>query len=127
MATVCHPDTGKISSSFAGVAKHYGVQVAICPPRSGHRKGVVEKVNHTAAQRWWRTLPDGVTVEQAQADCDRFVRGEALGGFLRGLDTATISKASRGLRAGMWPYFAQPPAPMMPTRILLLLMICLCV
>jgi transposase len=78
MATVCHPDTGKISSSFAGVAKHYGVQVAICPPRSGHRKGVVEKVNHTAAQRWWRTLPDGVTVEQAQVDCDRFatVRGD---------------------------------------------------
>jgi transposase len=51
MATVCHPDTGRVTASFAGVAKHYGVQVAICPPPSGHRKGVVEKVNHTAAQR----------------------------------------------------------------------------
>jgi transposase len=72
MATVCHPDTGRVSASFAGVAKHYGVSVAICPPRSGHRKGVVEKVNHTAAQRWWRTLSDEVSVEQAQAGVDTF-------------------------------------------------------
>jgi hypothetical protein len=32
----------------------------------------VEKNNHTAAQRWWRTVADDVTVEQAQADLDRF-------------------------------------------------------
>ena len=67
MATVCHPGTGRVTASFAAVAKHYGVSVAICPPRRGNRKGVVEKVNHTAAQRWWRTLADDVTVEQAQA------------------------------------------------------------
>ena len=72
MATVCHPDTGKVTASFAAVAKHYGVAVAICPPRAGHRKGVVEKVNHAAAQRWWRTLADDVTIEQAQAGVDRF-------------------------------------------------------
>ena len=63
MATVCHPATGRVTASFAAVAKHYGVSVAICPPRHGNRKGVVEKANHTAAQRWWRTLPDDVTVE----------------------------------------------------------------
>jgi len=28
---------------------------------------VVEKANHVAAQRFWRTLPDDVTVEEAQA------------------------------------------------------------
>ena len=72
MATVCHPDTGRVTASFAGVAKHYGVSVAICPPRSGHRKGVVEKVNHTAAQRWWRTLADELSVEGAQGSLDRF-------------------------------------------------------
>jgi hypothetical protein len=72
MATVCHPDTGRVTASFAGVAKHYGVRVAICPPRAGHRKGVVEKVNHTAAQRWWRTLADDLTVEQARASLDAF-------------------------------------------------------
>ncbi len=72
MATVCHPATGRITASFAQVAKHYGVSVAICPSRHGNRKGVVEKANHMAAQRWWRTLPDDVTVEQAQASLDRF-------------------------------------------------------
>jgi transposase len=78
MATVCHPGTGRVTATFSGVAKHYGVLIKICPPRSGHRKGVVEKTNHTAAQRWWRTLADELTVEQAQADCDRFatVRGD---------------------------------------------------
>ena len=78
MSTVCDPGSGRITASFAGVAKHYSVAVAVCPPRRGNRKGVVEKVNHTAAQRWWRTLPDDVTVEQAQADLDRFasVRGD---------------------------------------------------
>lgn len=71
MATVCHPASGRITATFAGVAKHYGVHVAICPPRHGNRKGVVEKANHTAAQRWWRTVPDNATVEEAQASLDR--------------------------------------------------------
>jgi hypothetical protein len=72
MATVCHPATGRVTASFAAVAKHYGVSVAICPPRHGNRKGVVEKANNVAAQRWWRTLPDDVTVEAAQASLDWF-------------------------------------------------------
>jgi len=72
MATVCHPGSGKVTASFAGVAKHYAVQVAICPPRRGNRKGVVEKANDTAAQRWWRNLPDDITIAEAQASLDRF-------------------------------------------------------
>lgn len=72
MATVCHPASGRITSSFAHVAKHYGVGVDICPPRRGNRKGVVEKAIHNAAQRWWRTLPEDLTVEQAQASLDAF-------------------------------------------------------
>lgn len=70
MATVISPGTGKVSASFASAAKHYGVQVRPCPPRRGNRKGVVEKANHVAAQRFWRTLPDDVTVEEAQAQLD---------------------------------------------------------
>ena len=79
MATVCHPGSGKVTASFAAVAKHYGVTVAICPPRRGNRKGVVEKANHTAAQRWWRTLPDDTTPEAAQASLDEWcvIRGDA--------------------------------------------------
>lgn len=71
---MCDPGSGRVTASFAGVAKHYGVSVAICPARRGNRKGVVEKVNHTAAQRWWRTLADEATPEQAQASVDRFAR-----------------------------------------------------
>jgi transposase len=71
MATVCHPDTGRVTASFSAVAKHYGVSVSICPPRAGNRKGVVEKAAHSAAQRWWRTLSDDQSVEAAQASLDR--------------------------------------------------------
>jgi transposase len=70
MATVASPNTGRVTATFAGVAKHYGVQVVLCPPRRGNRKGVVEKANHTAAQRFWRTLGDDVNVEQAQTALD---------------------------------------------------------
>ena len=76
MATVVHPDSGRVTATFAAVAKHYGVTVAICPPRRGNRKGVVEKANHTAAQRWWRTLPDDITVAEAQQRLDLFCAGK---------------------------------------------------
>lgn len=72
MATVCHPGSGQLTASFAAVATHYGVGVDICPPRRGNRKGSVEKANHGAAQRWWRTLAEDLTVEAAQADLDAF-------------------------------------------------------
>lgn len=72
MATVAIAGSGDINPAFAGFAKHHGVQVVLCPPRSGHRKGVVEKNNHTAAQRWWRTLPETTSFEQAQASVDAF-------------------------------------------------------
>jgi hypothetical protein len=72
MATVVSPRTGKVSASFAAVAKHYGVTVKPCPPRRGNRKGVVEKANHIAAQRFWRTVPDDVTVEEAQRRLDKW-------------------------------------------------------
>lgn len=71
MATVINPTTGKIQTSFAPVAKHYGVTVAPCPPRRGNRKGVVEKQIHYLTQRWWRTL-DVNNLAEAQASLDRF-------------------------------------------------------
>jgi hypothetical protein len=70
MATVCHPGSGTITAEFAGLAKYYQVAVDLCPPRHGNRKGVVEKANHSAAQRWWRTLPDDTTWEAAQQGVD---------------------------------------------------------
>lgn len=72
MATVCHPSTGRLTASFAPVVKHYGVGIDVCPSRHGNRKGVVEKSNHSLAQRWWRTLGDDMTPAQAQSDLDAF-------------------------------------------------------
>ncbi|MCC9312539.1 IS21 family transposase, partial [Kitasatospora sp. RB6PN24] len=71
MATVCYPQTGRVLPAFAAVAKFYGVGVDICPSRRGNRKGVVEKANHSAAQRWWRTVPDNLSVPQAQSGVDK--------------------------------------------------------
>jgi transposase len=107
MATVCHPESGRVTASFAGVAKHYGVSVAICPPKAGNRKGVVEKANHTAAQRWSRTLPDDVTVEQAQQRVDEFCR---LRGDTRMRATAD-GKASVATVAAAEPLTALPATP----------------
>ncbi|WP_410622532.1 IS21 family transposase [Amycolatopsis sp. cmx-8-4] len=71
MATVCYPSTGRLTAAFAQAAKHYGVRSVVCPPRRGNRKSVVEKANHSAAQRWWRTVADDATVAEAQAGLDR--------------------------------------------------------
>ncbi len=70
MATVCSPGSGTITAQFAGLAKYYQVGVDVCPSRHGNRKGVVEKANHSAAQRWWRTLPDDTAWEAAQQGVD---------------------------------------------------------
>jgi transposase len=72
MSSVAHPGTGKVTATFAALAKHYAVSVALCPPRRGNRKGVVEKANHTAAQRWWRNLPEELSAVEAQARLEVF-------------------------------------------------------
>ncbi len=106
MATVANPNTGRVTASFAAVAKHYAVQVALCPPRHGNRKGVVEKANHSAAQRWWRTLADDVTVEQAQASLDAFCARVGDTRLRRRDGIAT----SVGVLADAEPLAALPPA-----------------
>lgn len=76
MRTVLDHRSGDLVPQFAAFAKHHGVTAVVCRPRSGNRKGVVEKNNHTAAQRWWRTLPDDLTLEQAQASLNSFAAGQ---------------------------------------------------
>ena len=107
MATVCHPESGRVTASFAGVAKHYGVSVAICPPRRGNRKGGVEKSNHTAAQRWWRTLAEELTPEQAQDNLDKFcrLRGDTR---LRPTADGKASVATVASSEGLHPMPARP-------------------
>jgi transposase len=107
MATVVHPESGRVTASFAAVAKHYGVSVRPCPPRRGNRKGVVEKANHVAAQRFWRTLPDDVTAEQAQQLLDTWC---ARRGDVR-LRATADGKASVATIAAREPLRPPPPVP----------------
>ena len=107
MATVCHPGSGRITASFAAVAKHYRVGVDVCPPRRGNRKGIVEKAVHIAAQRFWRTLPDDVTVEEAQARLDTWC---ARRGDTRVRATAD-GKSSVATVAAAEPLHPAPAAP----------------
>jgi len=95
MSTVCHPESGDVTASFAEVAKYYGAGVDVCPSRRGWRKGVVEKANHSAAQRWWRTLPDDVTPAQAQAGLDAWCAGHG--------DARRRVRTGSGRRSGRWP------------------------
>ena len=116
MATVVSPSTGKVSASFAAVAKHYGVVVRPCPPRRGNRKGVVEKANHVAAQRFWRTLPDDVSVEEAQARLDRWcaTRGDTrLRPTAEGRSSVATIAAAEPLRTVPAPF----PALLSVTRV----------
>lgn len=76
MTTVLKAGTSDLTPMFAAFAKHHAVSVVACRPRSGNRKGVVEKNNHTAAQRWWRNLPDELTLEQAQHSLTVFARSQ---------------------------------------------------
>jgi len=107
MATVINPETGRVQASFAAVAKHYGVRVVACPPRRGNRKGVVEKANHVAAQRFWRTLPDDVTVEQAQRLLDKWcsTRGDVR------MRATTDGKATVATVAAAEPLRPTPATP----------------
>jgi hypothetical protein len=107
MATVVHPESGRVTASFAAVAKHYGVSVRPCPPRRGNRKGVVEKANHVAAQRFWRTLPDDVTPEQAQQLLDTWCtqRGDVR------LRATADGKATVATLAAREPLRPAPPVP----------------
>jgi len=47
MATIVAPQSGRITADGAALAKHYGVQIAVCPARRAQRKGVVEKAIST--------------------------------------------------------------------------------
>ena len=45
--------------------------IDVCPAYHAWRKGAVEKAAGVITQRWWRTLGDDVTQDQAQAGLDR--------------------------------------------------------
>ena len=71
MATAVIPGTDRLNPQFAQMAKHYGVDVAICPAHRPQRKGVVEAAIKFIGGRWWRTAKAGSMLE-AQQSLDAF-------------------------------------------------------
>ena len=71
MATAVIPGTDRLNSQFAQMAKHYGVDVAICPAHRPQRKGVVEAAIKFIGGRWWRTAK-ATSMLEAQQSLDVF-------------------------------------------------------
>jgi transposase len=71
MATIVVPGTDRLTVDAANIAKHYGVEIAVCPPRRAQRKGVVEAAVKYATKSWWRTA-QVASPAQAQASLDRW-------------------------------------------------------
>ena len=71
MATIVVAGTDRLTVDAANLAKHYGVEIAVCPPRRAQRKGVVEKAVQYLTRSWWRTARV-CSVAEAQASLDRW-------------------------------------------------------
>jgi hypothetical protein len=71
MATIVVPGTDRLTVDAANLAKHYGVEIAVCPPRRAQRKGVVEKAFQYLTRSWWRTAAASCAPD-AQASLDRW-------------------------------------------------------
>jgi transposase len=71
MATIVIGGTDRLTVDAANIAKHYGVEIAVCPPRRAQRKGVVEKAVQYLTRSWWRTARMSSAAE-AQASLDRW-------------------------------------------------------
>jgi transposase len=74
MATAVIPGTDRLNPQFAQMAKHYGVDVAVCPAHRPQRKGVVEAAIKFIAGRWWRTAK-AASMQEAQQSLDAFTIG----------------------------------------------------
>lgn len=68
---------------------------------------MVEKANHTAAQRWWRNLPDDITIQVAQAALDAMCATR----FDQRVKVIDELRASVAVHAGRERLRAVPPVP----------------
>lgn len=71
MATIVALGTDRLTTEAAELAKHYGVEIHVCPPRRAQRKGVVEAAVKYTTRSWWRTA-QVTTAAEAQVSLDRW-------------------------------------------------------
>ena len=114
MSTVAQPRSGRLQVSFGPIARHYAVGIDVCPAYHAWRKGAVEKAAGVITQRWWRTLGDDVTQDQAQAGLDRLcVR---LDGRQRRRDGIATTVGALAEAEGLRPVPARYPAVLEVSR-----------
>jgi transposase len=102
MATIVAPGSGRLRAEAAELAKHYGVTVAICPPRRAQRKGVVEAAIRYLQRSWWRSA-EVATPLQAQTSLDRWC--------LEVSDQRRRDGLTVAARAAAEPLVPLPPTP----------------
>jgi transposase len=104
MATIVIPGTDRLTVEAAQLAKHYGVEIAVCPPGRAQRKGVVEAANKYTTRSWWRTARVA-TLGEAQRDFDGWCVRVADARKRRGGTVAQLGAAEplRGLPALAYP------------------------
>ena len=106
MASLVVPGSGRLRAEAAELAKHYGVTVAVCPPRRAQRKGVVEAAIRYLERSWWRSAR-AATVAEAQLSLDRWC-AEVADQRRRGRQTvASLAQAEPLLPLPMLPYPAE--------------------
>jgi transposase len=71
MATIVIPGTDRLTVEAAQAAKHYGVEITVCPPRRAQRKGVVEAAIKYLTRSWWRGA-QVTMMSDAQRSLDRW-------------------------------------------------------
>lgn len=71
MATIVNPQTKRVTRDACELAKHYGVELAICPPNRAQRKGVVERAIQYLTGSWWTSARISGPAD-AQRDLDRW-------------------------------------------------------
>ena len=111
MATAVIPGTDRLNPQFAQLAKHYGVDVAICPPHRPQRKGVVEAAIRFLGGRWWRTAV-AASRGAAQASLDAFCVGVSDARRRRGSTVGELGSAEPLRPLPVLPY----PARIMVAR-----------
>ena len=107
MATAVIPGTDRLNPRFAELAKHYGAEVAICPPHRPQRKGVVEAAIKYLTRSWWASARVE-TPSLAQGALERWCRDVA--------DRRRRGKTTVAGPAEEEPLHPLPPLPF-PARI----------
>ncbi|MGH6943607.1 MAG: Mu transposase domain-containing protein, partial [Geminicoccaceae bacterium] len=70
MSTAVIAGTDRLRAEFAELARHWGADVDVCPPRRAQRKGSVESGNAYLGGSWWRSAQVSTPAEaQASLDC----------------------------------------------------------